>query len=147
MFEQIQDTVLKATETTAQFQQEMIRFWSQPWVQAPEGPAAAAPAPAAGLTEQVRALPKLCAPSVTEALHKHRAALDARYRFGIGILENTLRVGQARDPGQFCKLTEDLCRHGAEGIKTLAEARMRDVQAALTKGFEVASRGLAAGRT
>ena len=66
-------------------------------------------------------------------LNKHRETLDAQYRAGIRTIEDAFRVGEAKDPEQFRKLTEELWRHSFECLKTVAEAQMRDFQAAMQK--------------
>ena len=79
-------------------------------------------------------------------LNKHRETLDAQYRAGITAIEDAFRVGAAKDPEQFRKLTEELWRHSYECLKNLAESQMRDLQAVTQKWFELASQGAAAVR-
>ena len=78
--------------------------------------------------------------TVTEMLNKHRESLDAQYRAGIRAIEEAFKVGEAKDPQQFRRLTEELWKHSIEYLKTVAEAQTRDVQAAMEKFYEVASK-------
>ena len=79
--------------------------------------------------------------------HKHRDALDTQYRAGIRAIEDAFRVGEAKDPEQFRKLTEELWRHSYECLKDLAESQMRDMQTLMQKWFERASQGASAVKT
>ena len=50
------------------------------------------------------------------------------------------KVAEAKDPQQFRRLTEELWRQSFDCLKTVAESQMRDVQAAMQKTYEVASK-------
>jgi hypothetical protein len=143
MFDQILDNYRQAAESTMQLQQLMLRNWTQQWPQQWPG-AFGIPTPAAAWTEKAHAAQKKWAETVTDMLTKHRETLDAQYRAGIRTIEDAFRLGEAKDPEQFRKLTEELWRQSFECLKTVVEAQMRDVQAAMLKMFEVASQGAAA---
>src|SRR5205814_10181839 len=136
MFDQILENYRKATETTMQFQQMMLRSWTQQWP-----PAFGVPFPtaAASFPEQLHAVQKKLGETTTDLLNKHRETLDAQYRAGIRAIEDAFRVGEAKDPEQFRKLTEELWRQSYECLKTLAESQMHDVQTVMQEWFEVAS--------
>jgi|SRR5512135_714920 hypothetical protein len=136
MFDQILDNYRKAAESTIQFQQEMLRNWTQQWPQV-----SGVPKPGAAATEQAQAAGKKWSETITDLLNKHREALDSQYRAGIRTIEDAFRVGEAKDPAQFRKLTEELWRHSVECLKTTFESQLRDFQAALEKSVEVASQG------
>src|SRR5512144_38050 len=107
MFDQVLDYFRKATDSTIQIQQEMFRQWFQQWSQVP-----GVPTPGSllvnGWSDQVHAIQKKWSQTVTDMLNKHRETLDAQYRAGIRIIEDAFRVGEAKDPAQFRKLTEEL---------------------------------------
>ena len=140
MFDQVHDNLRKATESTIQFQQEMLRHWFQQWTQVP-----GIPTPGAMLTsgwaDQVHAFQKKWSEAITDMLNKHRETLDTQYRAGIRTLEEAFRVGEAKDPAQFRKLTEELWRQSFDCLKTAMEAQLRDFQAAAEKAFEAISKG------
>jgi len=142
MFDQILENYRKATETTMQFQQMMLRSWTQQWP-----PGFGMSIPTASWPEQARNVQKKVADTTTELLNKHRETLDAQYRAGIRAIENAFRVGEAKDPEQFRKLTEELWRQSYECLKNLAESQMRDIQALMQKSFDLASQGAAAVKT
>jgi len=138
MFDQILENYCKATETTMQFQQMMLRSWTQQW---PLGfglsiPTASAP-------EQAHIAQKKLSETTTDLLNKHRETLDAQYRAGIRAIEDAFRVGEAKDPEQFRKLTEELWRQSYECLKNLVESQMRGIQTLVQKSFELASQGAA----
>jgi hypothetical protein len=138
MFDQIMDNYRRATESTLQFQQLMLRSWTQQWPSA-----FGVPAPAMALTEQARAAQKKVGETITEMLNKHRKTLDAQYRSGIRAIEDAFRLGEAKDPEQLRKLTEELWRHSFDCLKSLSEGQMRDTQAVIQKWFDVMSQGAA----
>jgi hypothetical protein len=139
MFDQILDNYRKAAEATMRLQQDMMKNWALPWHQMP-----GFPMPGANWAGQVQAAQKKWADSITDMLTKHRETLDAQYRAGIRTIEDAFRVGEARDPEQFRKLTEELWRQSFECLRAVTEAQMRDLQSAMQQWCEVASQGAAA---
>jgi len=142
MFDQILQNYRTATETTMQFQQMVLRSWTQQWPQA-----FGMSIPTASWPDQARNVQKKLTETTTDLLNKHRESLDAQYRAGIRAIENAFRVGEAKDPEQFRKLTEELWRQSYECLKNLAESQMRDLQTLMQKSFELASQGAAAVKT
>jgi hypothetical protein len=140
MFDQILDNFRKATEATLQFQQMMLRSVGQQWPLTFPAPLATN---GASIPEQIHKAQKQLADTITDMLNKHRETLDAQYRAGIRTIEEAFRVGEAKDPEQFRKLTEELWRHSYECLKTLAESQMRDLQGVMQKWFDLASHGAA----
>ena len=153
MFDMILDNYRKATESTMKLQQDMLRNWTMQWPQmfgaqmfglpltGSSIPAAAMPG--AAWLEQLSAAQKKWADTVTEMLNKHRETLDAQYKAGIRTIEDAFKVGEAKDPQQFRRLTEELWKQSFECLKTVVESQMRDVQAAMQKFYEVASKSAA----
>jgi hypothetical protein len=139
MFDQVLDTFRKATESTLQFQQQMLQQWTQQWSSIP----GVGKAPLSGpMTEQLQALHKQVAAAVTDLLKKHREALDAQYVAGIHTIEEAFRVGEAKDPAQFLKLTEEFWKHSFDCLKTLAEEQVKVIQSAAQKEIETVSKGV-----
>ncbi len=149
MFDMILENYRKAAESTMKVQQEMLRNWTMQWPQMfgaqafglpLTGATAGSAMPGSAWLEQMSAAQKKWAETVTDMLNKHREALDAQYRAGIRTIEDAFKVGEAKDPQQFRRLTEELWRHSFECLKTVTESQMRDVQAAMQKWYEVASK-------
>ena len=90
--------------------------------------------------EKFSAAQKKWGETVIEMLNKHRETLDAQYKSGIRTIEDAFKVGEAKDPQQFRKLTEELWKQSFECLNTVVETQMRDVQAAMQTCYEVASK-------
>ena len=150
MFDMILENYRKATESTLKLQQDMLRNWTMQWPQTfgaqmfglptVTGPAPSSAMPGSAWLEQMSSAQKKWAETVTDMLNKHRESLDAQYKAGIRTIEEAFKVGEARDPQQFRRLTEELWRQSFDCLKTVAESQMRDVQAAMQKWYEVASK-------
>jgi hypothetical protein len=150
MFDLILENYRKATESTMKLQQDVLRNWMQQWPQMfgaqtfglpfLGNSTSASAMPGAAWLEQLGEAQKKWRETVTEMLNKHREALDAQYKAGIRTIEEAFKVGEAKDPQQFRHLTEELWKHSFECLKTVAEAQTRDVQAAMEKFYEVASK-------
>ena len=138
MFDQILENCRKATETTLQFQQMMLRNWGQQW---PSTFGVPIPTDVGSWPEQFHKAQKKLGETITDMLNKHRETLDAQYRAGIRAIEDAFRVGEAKDPEQVRKLVEELWRHSYECLKSLAESQMRDTQTLMQKWFDLASQG------
>jgi hypothetical protein len=134
MFEQMMDTFRKTTESALRVQQQMMQQWAQ-------GTGIAATPASTPMTEQVRAHQTQVAATFTEILKKHRETLDAQYGLGIQALEEAFRVGDSKDPAEFMKRTEELCKHGFDCIKAVADDQVRGFQAASEKWLEVVTKG------
>jgi hypothetical protein len=140
MYDQVLDNFRKAAESTMQLQQELFRNWTQQWTQVP----GVMPNPAAGLADQMRGYQKQWTAALSDMMSKHRETLDTQYRAGIRTIEEAFRVGEAKDPEQFRRLTEELWRQSFDCLKTMVEAQMRDFQTASEKAMEAVSKTAAA---
>jgi hypothetical protein len=137
MFDQILDNYRKAAEATMQFQQQMLRNMTSHWTPMF---GLGIPNPGAAWLEQVHAAQKKWAETVTDMLNKHRETLDAQYRAGIKTIEEAFKLGEAKDPEQFRRLTEELWRHSFDCLRNVVESQMKDVQAAVQKVYEAAAK-------
>jgi hypothetical protein len=149
MFDQVLENLRKATDSTIQLQQEMFRQWFQQWFQ--QWPQVLGiPTPGTMLAnswaDQVHAFQREWSETVTDMLNKHRETLENQYRAGIRTLEDAFRVAEAKDPAQFCKLTEELWRQSLDCLKTVSESQLRDFQAAVEKGIEAVSKDVTAAK-
>jgi len=139
MIDQILDNYRRAAETTMQFQQNMLRSWVQQSM--PQGfgfpgfPGFANPG--AQLVEQIHAAQRKWSDTVTAMLNKHREMLDAQYKAGIKTIEEAFKVGEAKDPEHFRKLTEELWKHSFEALKSVTEDQTKEFQGAMGKWMEL----------
>jgi hypothetical protein len=138
MFDQTMDTYRKAAESTMQFQQTMMRSWTQQW---PQMPGLGLPNPGATWIEQIHAAQRKWGESVVGMLDKHRETLDAQYRAGIRIIDDAFRTGGAKDPEQFRRLNEELWRHSFEVLRSVTEDQMRECQSVMKTWLELVSQG------
>jgi len=140
MFDQILETYRRATESTMQLQQSMLRSWiQQQWPSMYGLPNLANPG--AAWIEQAQTVQKKWSESVTGMLNRHREMLDAQYKAGVKTIEEAFKVGEAKDPEQFRRLTEELWKHSMEALKTVTEDQTREFQSAMTKWLELVSQG------
>jgi hypothetical protein len=54
-------------------------------------------------------------------------------------------VGEAKDPAEYMRRAEELCKHSLDCIKAVTEDQMRGFQAASEKWLEVLSKGVHVG--
>jgi len=128
MLDQIFDTFRRASETTLKMQQEAFKNWTQSWAPAFPG-ALGAPAewgPNAG---------KRWGEFLIDMLNKHRQALDATYRSGIDLLEQTFRLSDVRSSDEYRRVAEDLWRKFSETYTSQSENQFRDFQKWLEETF------------
>jgi hypothetical protein len=132
MLDQVFDNFRKASESTLQMQQDFFRQWVNQWPTTP-------PASATGTAwvEQAQTFQKRWLESVTELMNKHRETVDAQYKAGIRAIEDALRVGDAKTPDDYRRISEDIWRKSFDNLKSSAETQARDFQAAVEKWFEL----------
>ena len=120
MFDQLIDGVRKASESSLQMQQEMFRHWTRLFT-AP-GQEAAAQA------DWGRGSQKRWLELGLEMLNRHREALDAIYKSGIQIIEQTFHVSEAKSTDDYRRMVEDLWRKLFDLQKEQSESQFRDFQ-------------------
>ena len=86
----------------------------------------------AGAVEQAQ---RKCAEAVADMLKRHQETLDEEYRAGIRAIDDAFRVGEAKDPAQFQRLSEELWRRNCEVLKTAVASQMHDVQSVMRSGM------------
>ena len=89
MFEQIFDSVRKASESSVQLQQEMLKQWTQHLMTAPQPGAG-------GAAEWGKGLQRRWAELTVELLRKQRESTDAAYASGIQLIEQSFKVSEAK---------------------------------------------------
>jgi hypothetical protein len=121
MFDQLIDGVRKASESSLQMQQEMFKHWTQLF----SGQVAEAQnAPA----DFGRASQKRWLELGVEMLNRHREAVDAIYKSGIQLIEQTFHVSEAKSPEDYQRMVEDLWRKLFDLQKQQSESQFRDFQ-------------------
>jgi hypothetical protein len=130
MFEQIFDSVRKASESSVQLQQEMMKQWTQNWMAMPTQASG-------GATDWGRGFQKRWGDLTLELLNKHRESIDGMYASAISIIEQSFRVSEARSADDYRRLVEDLSRRLFELFKEQSEAQFRDFQKWSAKSAEI----------
>ena len=168
MVDKILENYSKAVESTLKLQQEMLRNWTMqlstfgtqvfelpmtgtstsasatPAASASATPAASATeTPAAAWLEQLSTAQRKWAEVVADMLKRHQETLDEEYRAGIRAIDDAFRVGEARSPEQFQRLSEELWRRNCEVLKTAVASQMHEVQSVMQKWYEAARLGAA----
>ena len=150
MFDMILENYRKATESTMKMQQDMLRNWTLQWPQMFGAqtfgfpltgmPASGSAMPGAAWLEQFSAAQKKWGGhghrDAEQAPRVARRAVQGRDQ----TIEEAFKVGEAKDPQQFRRLTEELWKQSFECLKTVAESQVRDVQSAMQKCYETASK-------
>lgn len=124
MFDQLIDGVRKASESSLQMQQEMFKHWTRLF----SGPGADVGAVGAGGADWGRASQKRWLELGVEMLNRHREAVDAIYRSGIQIIEQTFQVSEAKSADEYRRMVEDLWRKLFDLQKEQSESQFRDFQ-------------------
>jgi len=130
MFDLMFDMYRKASETTMQMPFDLFKQWTQQWT--PSAPAAAGMS-----TEWGKTFQKKWSDLVIDGLNKNRESLDAAYRAGIQLIEQTLRVSEARSSDDYRRVTEELWRKLFDILKEQSEIQMRDFKDWAGKSMEV----------
>ena len=120
MFDQLIDGVRKASESSLQMQQEMFKQWTRLFAGTPIEPGAPGDW---GRTSQKRWVDL-----GVEILNRHRETLDATYKAGIQIIEQTFHVSEAKTADDYRRMVEDLWRKLFDLQKSQSESQFRDFQ-------------------
>lgn len=121
MFAQLLESFRKVSESSLHAGQEMFKQWVQHAQPQSLGPSSTA-------QEWTEAFQRRWAESATEALNKHRQLVDATYKSGIELIEQTFRVSEARSLGENRRLVEELWRRLSDTYKSQTEAQFREFQ-------------------
>jgi len=132
LFEQVFDNLRKTAESQLQMQQEMFRQWGANWPGFPQ--------PQTAWVEKVQKFQKGWAKTVKELLTKHREVLDEQYGLALDSMEEAFKVAQSSDPEEYAKRCEALCRKSLEVMREAGELQVKELQEALSKWSELATK-------
>jgi hypothetical protein len=134
MFEQVFDSLRKATESSIALQQEMFRKWIGLW---PGMPASAFP-----FTE-LQKFQKKWVEVVGEVVKKQNESLEAQFKAGLQTIEDAFRLSEVKDPEVLRAKTLELWQKMFDYLRQVSETQLRDFQAALGKWVELMTKGVA----
>jgi len=120
MFDQLIDGVRKASESSLQMQQEMFKQWTRLF--------AGTPVDAGAQGEWGRVPQKRWVDLAVEILNRHRETLDATYKSGIQIIEQTFQVAEAKTADDYRRMVEEIWRKLFDLQKSQSESQFRDFQ-------------------
>jgi hypothetical protein len=130
MFDQFLETFRRASESSMQIQQDMVKQWSQQFFTAPPGVS----------TEWGRQFQKRCMDFTLEILNKHRESIDAGYKAGIQAIEEIFRTSDAKSPDDYRRTAEDVWRKLFDTFRTQYETQLQEFQKFTSMSFEMAQR-------
>lgn len=133
-FDEVFQSIRKATEANMKLQQEALRQWTNFWTGA-----AKTPVPAPQL-DQIREFQKQWTTAVSELAHKHREVLDKQYDAAISSLDDALKITDAKTPEEFRQRTEQFYRKTIECLREMSEAQISEFQEMVTKWGEIATK-------
>jgi hypothetical protein len=134
MFDQVLDNVRKASESTMQMQQELLKKWMGQWPMTPLGDSGTAWA------EQAQTFQKRWLDTVKEVMTKYHEKLEAQYKAGISAIDDAFRITEAKSPEDYRRLTEELWRKSFDTLKNSAETQIQEFQKAVEKWFELTAK-------
>jgi hypothetical protein len=129
MDDQLFDSFRKASESSLQMQQEILKHWTERLT----GSASQAPNASSEASQKVQ---KRWLALGIELLNKHRASLDSTYAAGIQLIEQSFGAAEAKSPEEYRRLTEDLWRKLFDTYKSQAEAQFDAFKNWSTKSAE-----------
>jgi hypothetical protein len=134
MFDQVFESLHKATESSIAFQQEMFRKWIGLW---PGIPASAFP------FGELQKFQKKWIEVVGELLKTQNESLETQFKAGLQTIEDTFRLTEIKDPEVLRAKTVELWQKTFDYLRQFSETQMRDFQSALGKWAEVMTKGVA----
>ena len=134
MFDQVFDTLRKATEANIQLQQEMVKKWIGLWPGVPSVPA---------WPDQMQQFQKKWAETVSELLKKQRESTEALFKAGVENLEKAFQLGEVKTPEELRTKALELWQKCFESLRQVWEAQMRDFQTVMTRFTELMAKAAA----
>jgi hypothetical protein len=130
LFEDVFESLRKASEANIEAQQELFRQWSATWPGLPQ--------PQNAWLERAQKFQKEWANTAKDLLAKHQDVLDAEYELAVDSLEEAFRLAQSADPQDFAKRCENLCRKALESVRDVGEMQLKETQEALSRWMALA---------
>jgi hypothetical protein len=133
MFDQVFDSMRKATESTLQMQKELYARWASFWPGLP------------GLqpdwAAEAQKLQKRWAETVGELAKKQRASLEEQFQIGLRGLEGAFGVAEVKDVEDLRKKSLELWQKSFDCLRQMQEAQLRDFQHAVSAWTQLMTRG------
>jgi len=134
MFDQVFESLRKATESSVAMQQELFKKWIAMW---PGLPASAFP------FGEPQKFQKKWVEIVGDLLKKRNETLEAQFKAGLRNIEEAFRLAEAKDPEELRTKTIELWQKTFECLRQTSEAQVRDFQNAVAKCADLMTKGVA----
>lgn len=131
-FEEVMQNVRKAAESNLKMQQEAFRSWTTLWP--------GLSSPQSMWLDKVRDFQTQWTHTVSDLARKHREVLDQQYQAALNSLEEALRLTESKNPEEFRKRSEQLCRKTIDCVREIAEIQLKEFQEAASKWTELATK-------
>jgi hypothetical protein len=131
MFEQLFESLRKASESSLMGQKQLFDQWTQQWPAPPLGAAGAG-------AEWASTIRKRWTDSLSEGLNRHREIFDSTYRNGIQLIEQALRVSDVKSGDEYRRSVEDLWRKVSDTAKDQVETQLRELHKTAERWLELA---------
>lgn len=130
MIDMMFEAFRKASESTVQMPLEIYRGLTQQMLSTHPM--------ASGMSfDWARTLQRRWSELLVETLHKHRESLDATYRSGIQLIEQTFRVSDAKSTDEIRRMSEELWRKLLDVLKQQSESQVRDFQTWAARSIDI----------
>ena len=129
MFDILFEAFRKASDSSVQMPMEIYKNWTKQMMSIQPNATGAS-------LEWSKAFQKRWAEFAIESLHKHRESLDATFRSGIQVIEQTFRVSDAKSSEDYQRIGEELMKKLFEVVKEQSESQLRELQTLASKSIE-----------
>ena len=129
MFDQVFDSLQKATESSVKMQQEMF----QKWVDAFPGATSTLPSPIDATTDWRKKWVETSA----EMLTRQKEMVDKNYEAGIKALADVFEVTEAKSPQEYQEKVVELYQKSFDSLRQLSEAQLSEFKVAMEKWSEM----------
>ena len=135
VYEQVLQSMRKATESSLRMQQDALQQWSVLWPGLPGLPSAQ------GVwMDKVLEFQRQWSNAVSDLAHKHRNTVDRQYQAALEALDEALRVGETSSPEEYRRRTDQFCRKALECMREASEAQIKEYQEAMSKLSELVAK-------
>jgi hypothetical protein len=133
MIDQIIENFRRASESSLQMQQEAFKQLAQQW----SGLAPGAPGASAEWSGNIH---KRSIDLTIESLNRNCESLESMYRSGISVVEQALRVSEAKSPEDYRRMVDELWRKLFTTFKEQSEVQLREFRRWAETMFEMVPR-------
>ena len=135
VYEQVLDSMRKATESSLKMQQDALQQWTALWPGLPR-----VPTPQSVRKDNLLEFQRQWSNTVSDLAHKHRNTVDRQYQAALEALDEALRVGESSSPEEYRRRTDQFCRKALECMREASETQIKEYQDAMNKLSELVAK-------